>query len=73
MHQSYSLRVLMWETSQINILIKASCPKLRESSPEPEAHLTESEILKLTCQKFGYNLQFSVKVNARSMLMRMNI
>lgn len=40
----------------MNTLIKASCPDLSKSLPEPEAHLTESEMLKCKRQKYGYNL-----------------
>lgn len=58
----------MWGSFQMNTLIKASCPNQSKSLPDPEAHLTESEMLKLKCQKHGYNLQFCMKVRARQML-----
>lgn len=54
--QSYPLKVFMWESFQINMLIKASCLNLSESLPEPEAHLTDSEMLKLKMSKIWLQL-----------------
>lgn len=58
----------MRKNFQINLLIKALCHNLNKSLPQPEADLTGSGILKFKHQKYGYNLQFYMKVSARQML-----
>lgn len=50
--------MLRWERFQINMLIKASCANLSESLREPEAHLTESEILKLNVKNMVTSCSF---------------